>query len=78
VDGPRLLMVNGQEAATITVESVEENGAVALSTVTLIRHEGGRCSSRRRYRRLRPEQYQEGLDAVTWLGAAAPGRRAGG
>jgi hypothetical protein len=64
VDGPRLLTINGQEAATITVESVEESGAVALSTVTAIRHEGRAVLISAAAPQATAGEYEQSLDTV--------------
>jgi hypothetical protein len=64
VDGPRLLTINGQEAATITVESVEEYGAVALSTVTAIRHEGRAVLISAAAPQATAGEYEQSLDTV--------------
>lgn len=65
VDGPRGFTMAGQEAATATVETVEESGAVAVSIVTAIRHEGRAALVSAAVPRVEAEQYREALDAVT-------------
>jgi hypothetical protein len=64
VDRPRLLTINGQEAATITVESVEDSGVVALSTVMAIRHEGRAVLISAAAPQATAGEYEQALDTV--------------
>jgi hypothetical protein len=63
-DGPETRMVNGQEAAMLTVESEEQNGALVVSTVTLIRAEARAVLISAAVPRADLASYQDAINAI--------------